>query len=202
MSGPTPITASHRLTFLYTVAGLQHRQRNYCTAIGSGDPTGFDIVGVEIPGGVGLSTIPDPIFTKMAPFFNSTGTTFDGALLEHRSGTEWIFDATVPTAAAPSNSSANVLAGMVSLSGRDSVNKNFPVYFYEGVEGGPRKTNSFGALSTVEKALVRAYWNPDGTAVAVDPWNWRLGRGTSHPARWLAFVTDSNQKLRRIRRLA
>jgi hypothetical protein len=201
MPGPTPITASHRVTFLYTVAGLQHHQRNYCTAIASADPTGYDLVGVQIPGGVPLSTVADPLFTKLAPFYKNNNCTLDGLILEHRSGTTWIFDASTPTAAGPAVGSGNVLASGFCLSGKDTTNQNFPVYFYEGIESGPVKSNSFGALSGAEQALIDAYWNTGGGGVAVDPWNWRLSRGTAHPQRWLALVVDSNEKLRRLRRL-
>jgi hypothetical protein len=198
---PQPLTVGYRLIFKYTVNGFQHKQQNYLEAVVSGDPSGFDAVGNGVLSNAGISAIELEMFSLMAPFFGSTGCTFDGWELQKRIGTVFSFLAAGATSVVPSGGSANVPASMVTLSGKDALNRNLPYYLYESRVFNISKVSSYSALSTDEKALVDAVWNTNGGAVAADAYNWRLSRDGEHADRWLAEVLDSNEKLRRLRHL-
>lgn len=200
--GPTPILATHRLSFKYTVLGFQHKQRNYCSAIPSSDPSGYDLICRSPFGNVGLSTLPDQAFLAWDPFFNSSTSTFDGADLEVYSGGEFIPIATATTVVTPSGVAADQPANGMVISGKDGVNKNMPVFLAEGLFGLPNKLSSYSAASTAQKLLIDYYYGVGNVPVAADAFAWRMSRGTGHAQRWLAFVVDSNQKLRRMRRIA
>lgn len=200
--GPTPITATHRVSFKYTVLGLPHKQRNYCAATPSADPTGYDITCRSPFGSVGFSLLPDQWALAVDPFFNSSTTTFDGADLEVYSAGEFIPIASASGVITPSGSAANQPANGMVISGKDGVNKNMPAFLAEGLFGLPNKLSSYAAATTAQKLLIDYFFGVGNTPVAEDAYAWRQSRGGGHAQRWLAFVVDSNQKLRRVRRIA
>lgn len=199
---PAPISATHRVSFKYTVLGFQHKQRNYCHAIPSADPSGFDIVAPAPYGNVGFSLIPDQAFIAWNAFFNSATSTYDGADLEVRVGTAFIPIASATTVVTPAGSAPDQQANMFAITGKDGVNRNMPVFLYEGLFGLPNKLRSYSAMTAGQKALVDYYFGVGNTPVALDAFAWRQSRVGGHAQRWLAFVVDSNQKLRRMRRIA
>jgi len=77
------------------------------------------------------------------------------------------------------------------------------VYIYEGNLGGVSKLSSYAALDAANKLLVDTFWNVGGAATDLMPWAWRTSKDdTAHSGRWLANISDSNQKLRRLRRIS
>jgi len=202
MPGPTPLAVSFRLSFLYTAHLFNHKQRNYLACVPSGDPSGYDAVGYVIPGGIGVSTLADPLFTAMAPFYVPANDSFNGWLLEELVSGAWIYRASGVTTVVPTGAGAEFIAGGWDTVGKDSLNKTIHAYWYEGNFRGVDKASSYSALNTAEKEVIDQYFAVGRAIVNTDPANWRKGRGDSHPVRWLSAVWDSNQKLRRLRRIA
>jgi len=201
MSGPTPITADWRLTFLYTVSLFQHKIRHYLDVVASADPTGYD---TQPRGGfanAGVSTLEARYFTRLAPFYRTADATFDGYLLETRSGTTWVYVASGVATVAPSGSTPFERANQVCFSGRDSNNKALPRYLYEGAFGTATKLSSADALGANARALVNYYWNVDAGDDELDAYAWSFSRDQKYAQRWLAWVVDTNEKLRRLRRI-
>jgi hypothetical protein len=201
MSGPTTITATHRVTFFYTVAALQHKSQHYCHAVASGDSSGFDI---DVRAGfsnVGFSLLPDEFFTMIAPFYKSTDTTFDKGILEERTGTTYVFKAQVNATVTPSGSAVAEPANGFCISGKSDDNRNFPKYIYEGAFGTVQKVSNIAGLSGASQELVNYFFNVLADAINKDAWAWEVSRANNLPLRWLAAVIDTNEKLRRIRHL-
>lgn len=199
MSGPTPLLADFRLVMLYTANGLQHHQNNYVEAVPSSDPAGYDISGRLGLGNPGLSTIPDHIFGPMAPFYPSSGSSFDGFRLDQRVSGAWVPVATATTTITPTGSSNYQPAVGIAFTGKSELNQNMPVYLYEGGFGQDTKFSSYAALSASMKALLDVFWAVGRAGVINDLWNVRTSRNLSREKRWLAVVIDSNEKLRRKR---
>jgi len=199
MPGPTPITAPFRLNFQYRIDTLDHRCQFYLRTSPSADSTGYDTVPRAGFAAVGVSAAVDGFFTTIAPLYKSTDTTFLGALLEELVSGAWVYRAYHATAVTPTGSAVYQKAMQLCESGRDTNNKPMPVYLYEQHVGDPSKDTAFGALGANYAALVEALFNPGGTAVSANPVAWRVSRGNVYSQRWLAQVTDSNEKLRRRR---
>jgi len=201
MSGPTPITAPYRLTFAYTVALFEHKARFYCDAHPSGDPSGFDVgvrAGFTDPG---VSTLGERFFLRMAPFYNVASTSFNSWLLELRSGTVWVFASSGTITQAPTGAGSVELANQVAITGKATDNTNYPRYVYEGTFGTAAKFVAAGALNANARALANYYYDLDGADINTDAWAWALTRGGAFAQRWLAWVVDTNEKLRRERRI-
>ena len=199
---PTPLIAPYRLTFRYTVSGLQHRTHYYLDCTPSGDPMGFDTVARPGFSPVGVSTVEPNVFGPQAPFYNPSTCSFDDMILEINVSGAWVFVASMAASGNPTGSGTQALAAMETWSGKDQANQNFPVYWFEKPFNTFAKFNSYAGLSSANKAIANAYFNPGGVAVDEDPVAWRLSRGAVYSQRWLALVTDSSQKLRRIRGIA
>lgn len=202
MSGPTPITASHKLTFKYTCSLLQHRQQNFCEAVLSGDSTGFSIVNRLSVIPTPLSTIPDYFFTEIKPFYDLANATFDGWLLEELVGTVYEYRASGSTSIVPTTGGTSQIGMGWDLPGKDANNRNIHAYLYEGQFRFPTKINSYSSLNTAEKELVDYFFAVGRAAVDTDAYAWSLGRGNIYRKRWLSAVWDTNQKLRRVRRIS
>lgn len=202
MSGPTPLTAPARLSFLYTVLGEPHRCKGYCQYTGGTDPDATNLI--ARPGGSNpvLSDVVDAFFTVIAPFFNSAWSSFDGFLLENRVDTEFVFQLGGSTTVAPSGAGDPTPATGWCISGKSGDNKNMPAYVYEGNFRILDKVSGYSNLNSAEKAVNDYFFRIGGTPLDTDAFNWRKSRGEEYAARWLASVWDSNQKLRRIRRIA
>lgn len=196
---PTPITADYKLQMVYSVDSLQHKQQNYCDVVASADPSGWDLVHAFGGTNVGLQTAVDLFFTRIAPFYNTAWSSFDGWVLLGRTGTEFEYVDSGVTTVAPSGSNAMEKANGVCISGKDYHRENMPFYLYEGAFGSANKYTAVGALGASARALVNYVFNPDGTAAAAAAYYWRISRGKFPTKRWLAWITDTNEKLRRVR---
>jgi len=201
MPGPTPITINHRLIFRYTVAGLQHKMTFYLGVTASGDVTGFDTVARSGFSPTGLHNAIEVWFQKMAPFYKAADSSFDSATLEVLISGVWVFLMSYVPSAAPTASGNYVPAGMMAFSGKDLNYKNFPVYLLEPITLIPKKNNSLATMDADSQAAAIALFNVDGSAIDQDPVAWRFSRGGFYSQRWLSQVTDTNERLRRIRHL-
>lgn len=198
MPGPTPITATHKVIWHYTVDNLAHKQQMYCEAIPSADPSGFSLA-VQSGTPQGFSTVVDPYFTLLAPFFEAAVTGFSSAELWVRVGTIYSFLVSVTTTVAPSGTAAYNKAMGFDIVGKDADNKNLHAYIYEGAFGFSDKWVSLAGQPAGVVSLVNALLNATSTPAATAPWFWRQSRGGIYGKRWLAGVIDTNEKLRRIR---
>lgn len=202
MTGPTPISAPYRLSFLYTVLGFPHRCRNFCNVETGAGSSGYDLIARSGGINVDIQDAADEFFTVLAPFYNTDWASFDGWLLEVRVGTEFVFVAGDATTLAPTGGGDPTPAVGWCVSGKSGDNKNFPAYIYEGNFRILSKASSYAALNTAEKAVNDYFFRVGGTPSTSQAFNWRMSRGEERAVRWLASVWDSNQKLRRSRRLA
>jgi len=203
MSGPTPITVDYRLTLLYTVSLLQHKHRMYMDCIASLDPSGFDAVGYAPGvGNVGVSTIADHVFDGMKVFYNPSWSSFDGWILEKYISGAYVFQSAGATATVPTGGGTIALAGGWDTVGKDLLNNTIHAYWYEGNFRLIDKSQSYSSLNAAEKEVIDMYFGVGRAIVPEDPANFRKARSDAYIMRWLSAVWDSNQKLRRIRRLA
>lgn len=198
---PTPLVAPYRLTLKYTVSGLGHKFGWYLRTAASADPFGFNTVARAGFSAAGVSTLGAAWWNKIKAFFDPSYCSFDSELLEANVGGSWLYIASQAATVAPTGSGAPLISMGICLSGKDTANKNFPVYIYEGIAGVTQKVTSYAALNAGIAAMVNAVFNAGGTAVDADPVAWRVSRGNYYSQRWLAFVNDSNEKLRRIRHI-
>jgi len=199
---PTPLVAPYRLTLQYTVAGKRHIARYYLRCVSSADAWGFNTIPRSGYTAVGASTIGARVWGAIAVFYDAANTTFDSELLEANVAGAWIYVASQAAASGPGGSGAYAPAGMVTFSAKDTAGKNMPVFFYEMFFPGFIKVSSYAALSASNKVIADRFFNAGGGAVNADPVAWRVSRGSFFSQRWIAMVTDSNQKLRRIRGIA
>jgi hypothetical protein len=201
MPGPTPLVPNHRLIFRYTVGGLQHKQTFYVGLTASGDVTGFDTIARSGFAATGLHNAIEVWFQKMAPFYDPGDSSFDSATVEVLISGTWIFLSAYTPSAVPTASGDYVVAGSMAFSGKDTANLNFPVYLLEPIILIPKKNNSLAAMDANSQAVAISLFNVDGSAIDQDPVAWRLSRGGLYSQRWLAQVTDTNERLRRIRHI-
>jgi hypothetical protein len=186
---------------LYTVSLFQHKQQNYCTAVSSGDPSGYDLTARPGFANPGLQAAVDRFFTRAAPFFNSGDVSFDGWKLETFVSGAWVFTNAGITSVSPSGSGVPEIANGLCISGKSGDNRNFPLFLYEGTFGVATKISSPAGLNTVSRALMNYVFNADGTDINTDAYVWRMSRGSHYAQRWVAWIVDTNEKLRRRRRI-
>ncbi len=201
MPGPTPLTALYRVTFKYTVSLFQHKTRMYINVVASGDPSGYNTVPRPAYPAVGVSLLADAFFLPLTPYFGNANSTFDGILLEHRDGTEWVPLWSGGTVRTPGFVGYGIAAMMYTVSGKDQINRAIPAYIYEGKNVGIDKLSSYTALDANAKALVDYFYDTTGALLGAAAYAWRISRGGSYASRWLALVFDTNEKLRRLRHI-
>lgn len=197
----TPLASTDRLQFRYTVKGLTHKARYYVFKVASADPSGFDAVARAGFANVGISTLVDPFFNAIVDFFDAANCTFDGMDFQQHLGTLWVTTFTASPTTVPTGVGTPKVAMMKTLSGKSADFMNFPVFIYETDEVAIDKNSGYAGFSARNKRLVDYFFNVGGAAVATSAWNWRRSRSTAHTQSWLSMINDSNEKLRRIRRL-
>lgn len=195
-----PMNVSWRVTFLYTVQLFQHKRQNFLNTIASADPSGYDAVGGNGFGNSGVSTLAARFFNTIAAYYRASDCTFDGWQLDHLVSGAWVYVASGGTTVVPTGAAPN-LSMMFDVTGKNSNNHVMHNPLYEGAFGTTQKTKSYSALSAVAQGLVDYYYNTGGTAIATDAFGWKRSRGGFYATRWLAMVIDSNEKLRRLRRI-
>jgi len=184
---------------LYTVNGLQHKQQNFCSAFVGGGASGWSLGARPGFSSVDVQDAVDQFFTKLADFYNAAWAGYDGWLLQVRSGTVWNYLSSGVTTVTPIGTDTYQVANGLTLSGKDTNQKNMPACLYEGSFGGPQKTKTPAALSVPARTLMNYFFNADGGAADEDAYNWRVSRGFAEADRLIVFVSDTNEKLREIR---
>lgn len=198
---PTPITAAFRLIFRYTVASIVHKAQFYCQLAPSADPSGYSTNFRSGFSSVGVSTLADRFFTVIAPFYKPSDTSFDSWELLQRSGTVFVHVSSGVPTVVPSGSIPFQTANQYCIAGKSLGNRNFPRYIYEGAFGTALKITSVAGLTSPARVLVNYYFDPDHGAVNTDAFVWSTARSGDFADRWLASVVDTNEKLRRVRRI-
>jgi hypothetical protein len=173
----------------------------YLSCTPSADASGYNTVARSGYAAVGVSTIVDPWFTKMKPFYDPPAATFDGFQLDANVAGAWVYVWSVATAVVPTGAAGYEKAFGVCIMGKSTDNKNMPVYLYEADLGLPTKFTDYASLGANAQALVNAVFNVAGGAANVDPVAWRKSRGSFYSQRWVSWVVDTNEKLRRVRRI-
>jgi hypothetical protein len=175
---------------------------HYLRCSPSADASGFDTIARSGYANVGVSGLGEVIADIWKPYYDPADSSFDYVLLEANVAGAWIYVWSNAITTVPTGSGTYAKASGVCFSGKDTANKNFPVYAYEIVGGGGSfKANSYAVLSVAAKWVANQYFNAGGTANEYAPVAWRVSRGSVFSQRWLALVQDSNQKLRRLRNI-
>lgn len=198
---PTPLLATFRLIFRYTVAAVVHKAQFYLPTVPSLDISGYNTNPRGGFAGVGVSTLGNAFFTIIAPFYRPADTSFDSWELLERVGSVWAFRSAGAITVVPTGTIAYQPANQYCIAGKDTGNKNLPRYVYEGAFGTALKITSVGGLVSVARAMVNYHFDPDHGAINTDAFAWSYSRGLQYANRWLSSVVDTNEKLRRVRRI-
>jgi len=199
MSGPTPVTATHLAVANYTVDSFAHKLQMYCNANPSGDPSGFDLIGRPGVGNPGFSTVVDPLFGVLAPFYQASVTLFSGIELFEKIGANYVPVANVLTTVAATGTQTYSKAYVFDVVGKSPATRNMHTYLAEGAFGQSFKFTSLVGQPSSIIALINFFYRVSGTMLITDAANWRLSRGAVNTVRWVSGVNDTNEKLRRLR---
>lgn len=194
----TPLTATYRVTFNYTVDGLHHKMRTYLGVAASGDVTGFNVVDRLAVGTLGLSVAMDALWTLFKPLYSAAHTTLDQAVLEQHVGIAWLPVATYQTAIVATGGALPTPAAQMTMSMRDTAFHKVRNLTLESEVTIPLKTSipaGFGAPFT---AWANGFTQVQPFANS-SPWLWVRGRSNLYLGSFVSMVTDANDKLRRAR---
>ncbi len=199
--GPTPQVATFKLVWNYTSLSLPHKLQCYLDCSSSGDPSGHDAVmrGAFVP--TGVSTLVDPMWTVLGPFYHSADTSFGSTVLYQLVTGAWVPLWSATTTVTPSSTPINRAANQNCIAMKTTDNKHLKMFFYEANYIGVGKAISLGALTSPERAIVDYFAGTGVTPLNTDAWAWRVNKGKTYASRWLALVIDYNDKLRRMRGL-
>lgn len=193
---PTPITASHRITFPITSAGFVHKARYYCNATLVGglyeltDPGG----GANVP----WHDAVDQLSVLLGDMYSAADSVFGTALLETYAGGPYL-----PTAThTPSNQPAVALsykpAWGLTISLYDSLFYMAKSYLLESVYGTEFRFVTRPVGDTALDAYLTSILAPPGAA---DLGHWMRSRAARQITSFIAAVSDPNDKIRRRRGL-
>jgi hypothetical protein len=197
-----PLSASHRITFSYTIDNLLHKFRAYCALVVAGTPTGYDVVTRSPLSNIGADVAIDAYLAFLAPLFRSTVSAYNDATLEQRSGTVWLPLTTYTPSVTPSGSSgAYGPAEQLTISMRDEFFHKVRQEFFEGLWAGPLKTNAKHGFGGPFDALADGLTTDPGTYTD-EPWGWIRSRGGFFVQSFVSMVVSDNDKVRRARGLA
>lgn len=194
-----PLTVGYRITFLYTIDGIQHRCHNYCELVSSGDSLGYNVVVRPGYSNAGLSGIISPFFNIFKSYLDPAVASFDGIEVHQRSGTNWVFLLAAATTVVPTGSSGYEKANGFCVSLKDTDNLRLPAYLFEGTFGSANKNTAYAGLGTGEKAIIDYFGAVGSAGFNVYAYAWRRSQNGKFVQRWLADVIDTNEKLRRLR---
>lgn len=202
MSGPTPITATHRIVFPYTVLLLPHVHRLYLHAVTGGGTSGFNTSPRTGHGAVDVQAAMTAVWNNLLNIFDVTGasTVFGNAILEERSGTTWNPVYVESNSVQPTGSSTPIQAAMVQVSLKTVDFKRYNVVILEPDIAFPKKVTAVSALSTPDRHFVDFYAGT-GTPTDTDAYAWSVSRGNAFVGSFLSWVTDTNERTRRERHL-
>ncbi len=198
---PQPLTADWRLEFQYTVLGFTHKHHEFLDVVPSADPMGHSTVPVNGGTTQGVSLLVDPFFTAWETWFSMADADFVGAVLQQYNAGSWDYVAFHATSVSPANEGTTVKSSMWDVSGKTNPPFNIHAYMYEGVFGVGDKETSYAAQNTPSKALIDYFFNTGSGALATAAYYWATSKSGAPRDRWLAIVADTNEKLRRLRRI-
>jgi hypothetical protein len=195
----TPLSASYRIDFPYTVSGFTHHSRHYLSATPGSGVSGYDAILRDGTTGVDCTTIADAYWAHVGVLFKSSETIFGQPTLEHLSGISWLPIAVLPTVNQPTASSAYVPAEQLSVTLRDSAFHKVRDIILEANESAGMRVIPPGgdAWSTFFD-----YYSVPGGGGSTHGYNWMRGRSNLYVTSVVSLVTDLNNKLRRRRGIA
>lgn len=199
MPGPTPISATHRISVSYTVSLFTHTQRHLCDAVVGSGASGFDLLPRPGFSAVDVDAAAQALGNRMGPFLPA-GSAFAGYVLEELVSGEYIPQFSGSISAAVGVGTFRPAFGYVIV-GKSSDNRTVQIPTYEGDYGTPTKVSNYASLAPADKLYVDFFFNVTGTAGDTWAYNWKRSRGDLFMRRWLAIVIDSNEKLRRKRHI-
>lgn len=198
---PTPLTATYRIEFRYTVDSFTHKAHMFTKVVASADASGFDTVARAGFTNQGISTVMDNFGVKWPGFYHNANASLDSAVLQHLASGSWLDVYTRILAITGTSANPTQQASGGTWMGKTTTNKKLPFFMYEGIEAGTFKYSSPATMATYRLAMASYLFNTDGLAVDANAWAWRVGRDNTYADHFVSYVVDSNEKLRRIRRL-
>lgn len=201
---PSPLTATHRLEFQYTVDGVLHKSHAYCHAIPStlSDPTGFDLERRVPLTPIGAAAAIDAFWTNLNNIMASAQTSFGVTVLQVRAGTVFNPIAFRNTPVTPSQTGTYVKAAQVTVTFRGEDFSHLRVDILESLLI-PGQHVAAIPTTGMEGGWMAGY--DPLRAVAADPYNWQMSRNQqfiSGAGGFVALTTDLNDKIRRRRGIA
>jgi len=185
----------------YTVNGLAHQTVHYCSAVPSGDSSGYSFVARDGLGNVDGSLGIDKFYAGIQQLYKASETTVGTALIFERSGSIWLPVGDYITSATPGSSVPSISCSELVMTLRDIDFHKIRVMLQEPNGDVPSRTTApdgFGAnFDTFMEAYVLPAALVDGT-----PWLWVQGRSGLYIRGFVSAVIALNRKTRRNRGLA
>lgn len=198
----TPLSATHRVEFQYTVDGDLHKARIYL-GLGSASTPTSPTVQLRAPlTDQAFSVIADGYWNAVAADYKSADTTFGNAILQEYSSGAWLPYAVYATAVTPAGSSAYVPAGQVTTTMRDSAFHKVRFIQLESDSPVGKKTVLIADGSIMDPPYGHSVNGTTSGTPAGMIFNWARGRSNLYLASSIAMVSDLNDKLRRRRGIA
>lgn len=194
MTGPVPITATHRLEFEYRAGGLTHKSRILCDLVASGDVTGYNLSPRSGASAVGASAGIDRVWTLMAPLYDAANDSFGQVV-----GAAYVSGAYVPifnysTAVVPTGTGTTYGGTQLTnfFYGVARSRNHFDIF---GVQLAPAdRWDNLSLAPTDVATLVSDFITNAATAA---PYNWAVTRGDRNLVSWVGSTLTVNRKSRR-----
>lgn len=197
---PTPLAAEFRLTFNYTVNSFPHKCRLFLGCTTGGSPSGYTTAPVNGGTAHEISLLADPFWTAIAGFYGS-GASFNTMQLEEFVSNQWIVRYTKTTTVTPSNVSPCANGWGLDFTGKTDDNGTIHFYLYEHSVSIAGKIVSYASLGAVGQGLADYLFNTGSAAGTYAAWFWSFSRGAIPRNHWVADIIDTNEKLRRMRKM-
>ena len=196
----SPLTATHRIEFQYTVLSFVHKFHAYCSAVTGTGPSGWNITQSDLTT-QDFQAVVDAWWNTVKGAFKASDTTLGQAILQVRSGTTWLPISFFTTAVTATGASPTLLAGQMTMTLRDQNAKKLRIILLETIHAAGVKivtpTGGGGDLSTIG-----TNYSSGGASGSKNPYNWQLSRNGQSIGSFISQVTDLNNKIRRRRGIA
>lgn len=197
----TPLTASYRIQFEYTVLTYPHKTRLYCKAFVDGSSAyGFSLTTQD--GGtptVVVEDATDGFWVSIRAAYKSGDTSFGNAVLQKLIAGSWVDEAVIPTILVATGSADTRIAGQITMTGRDTGLHHFKAVLLENAIGIPQKFTSI-SVGGVPGGLFTDFYTTQSLHPN-RPGAWMCSRANLFVRNFVSATTDVNDKLRRGRRL-
>jgi len=198
----TPLVATHRIEFQYTVDGNLHKNRRY-VGLGASSTPSVPTIQLRAPlTDQALSVVADGFWNAISSDYKASQTTFGDAILQELSGSAWLPYAVYTTAVTPTGTSVYIPAGQVTWTMRDSGFHKVRYIFLESDGPVGRKTTLPYSGLIMNAPVGHSLLGTTSGAPVGDIWNWSRGRSNLYMSSLIAEVSDLNDKLRRARGIA